>query len=141
MSIYKGTILVSGTMIDGSWVDSSTTIASNANIPTTAVASYSLATYLPNDSYIYEVLFSGNAMTASTTNSFVALNLYTDIITSNVELVRCNSRTVSGGALMGSGNIILPIGSARKIYVNYNSAYSGGTFNLRALGYRRIGTN
>lgn len=124
--------------IDGQWVYSASTLASGVAAPTTDAITYSLSSYLPNDGYKYEVLFTATATTGSTSGNVVRVSLLTDIILDDVFV--CGGRTRTSSTTYCNGCISLPVGAGR--YVNVGT-YSGntGTFTLYARGYRRIGTN
>ena len=123
---------------DGQWVNSRTTIASEVALPTSAVTTYSLANYLPNDNYSYEVLFTAQITSGDTSGNTASLALQTDILPDNTYVVRVRTRTSS--TVGGFGCCILPIGSGRSVIVDYYQANTG-TYQLYANGYRRIGTN
>lgn len=129
--------------VDGQWVFKSTELASsvtwNASSHSDA-KSYSLSSYLPNDSYKYEVILRANATTTATSGKMVTVGVTSDIITTQMFVCRCRTRTASTQNCAGS--IILPVGTGRKISVaGTTDTSSDGTYGLRALGYRRIGLN
>lgn len=126
------------TAIDGQWVSSPCTLADNISSPTSTDLEYSLASYLPNDGYNYEVLFTGQVTTGSTSGNICNLHLKTDIIDTYVYFARAITRTSSN--VSAYGTCILPVGTGRTVTA---VAYSNntGTFYLYARAYRRIGTN
>lgn len=167
MSIYKGNNLISGhqvlysttgqntdgamtqkavsditenTRFDGQWVNNSLTLASSVTALTTSSTSYDLSSYLPNDNYNYEVLFTMNGQTKAAANSYSYGILSTDIITSNCYVFIARTAMNTTNAIQGGGSIILPVGTGRTVTVGYNSKNSGN-YSLNAVGYRRIGTN
>lgn len=128
-------------VLDGQWVYSASTLASSVSCPSTSEGkhSYSLSTYLPDDTYSYEVLFDVVAVTNTTAGKIARISLTTDLISSYVEV--CFARTASSTYYAAaSGSSILPIGTGRTIGDGY-WAENSGTYSLRALAYRRIGTN
>lgn len=125
-------------VFDGQWVDSFSQIAQGATYPTSADVAYSLASYLPDDNYSYEVILSGSINTGSSSADILHLTVSSDIITGGVFI--CGARTRTASSFSASGNTILPVGTERKVYVKYGSGYTG-TYNLYIRGYRRIGTN
>ena len=131
------------TCVDGQWVFSSTELANGVAWNSTShsdAKSYSLSSYLPNDSYKYEVLVRANATTTSTAGKWIRVGILSDIITTQAYACACRTRTASTQTC--SGSVILPIGSGRKISVaGTTDSSSDGTYGLRTLGYRRIGTN
>lgn len=126
------------TNLDGQWVSSPSTLADNISSPKSTDLEYSLASYLPNDGYNYEVLFTGQVTTGSTSGNICNLHLKTDIIDKIVYFARAITRTSSN--VSAYGTCILPVGTGRTVTA---VAYSNntGTFYLYARGYRRIGTN
>lgn len=133
----------SSTNFDGQWVSSFLNIASSVTWKTnTAVATYSLANYLPNDNYNYEVLFVGTAATGSTSGNFVTIGLNSDLIDNGEIISMCEARTRTTSTVENRGNAIIPIGTGRWIkQYSSSSNNANGTYSLWALAYRRIGTN
>lgn len=126
---------------DGQWVNSNLTIATSVNAPTSTDIEYSLSTYLPNDGYTYEVIFSMQGGTATSANSYQYGFLQTDIMNSGtVRLYVARVAQGSSNSVKGAGTATLPVGAGRKVIVLAESTNTG-TFNLYAEGYRRIGTN
>jgi hypothetical protein len=131
--------------IDGQWVTSYFAIAINiTQKASNGGVDYSLSSYLPNDNYKYEVLFSGFGE-GSTTSSGLYLYLITDTIGSVTDIIAGSSYNGAQiirakGTAYGAGCVVLPVGSARKVTA-YCSNANNGTYYLLALGYRRIGTN
>ena len=126
------------TVLDGQWVASSRTLASNVSAPTSTDLEYSLASYLPNDGYNYEVLFTGQATSGASSGNVCNIHLKTDIIANYVLFARAITKTTSNNSTYGT--CILPVGTNRKATVVAYSANTGA-FYLYARGYRRIGTN
>ena len=126
------------TVLDGQWVSSSSTLANNISAPTTTNLEYSLASYLPNDGYNYEVLFTGQATSGASSGNVCNIHLKTDIIADYVYFARAVTKTTSNNSTYGT--CILPVGTGRTVTA---VAYSNntGNFYLYARGYRRIGTN
>ena len=126
-------------VFDGQWINASLDLATSVSYTATGTDySYSLANYLPNDGYNYEVLFSMIADTTTTNGSYVNAYLLTDIITNHVTICRARTRTTS--TVQSGGNAILVVGTSRVVYVG-NPTNGSGSFNLQARAYRRIGTN
>lgn len=125
-------------VIDGQWVESSSILASNISAPTSTDLEYSLASYLPNDGYNYEVLFTGQATSGASSGNVCNIHLKTDIIADYVLFARAITKTTSNNSTYGT--CILPVGTNRKATVVAYSANTGA-FYLYARGYRRIGTN
>ena len=125
-------------VLDGQWVVSGNTITSGRNAQTSTDLTYNLTSYLPADGQSYEVLFSMLGSTAATTGSYQYGLLTTDIITQTARIYI--ARTTAAVGVTGAGTVILPVGTGRTVTVMAHSSNTG-TFNLYALGYRRIGTN
>jgi hypothetical protein len=130
---------------DSQWVTSYFAIAINITQKASdGGVDYSLSSYLPNDNYKYEVLFSGFGE-GSTTSSGLYLYLITDTIGSVTDIIAGSSYNGAQiirakGTAYGAGCVVLPVGSARKVTA-YCSNVNNGAYYLLALGYRRIGTN
>jgi hypothetical protein len=130
-------------VIDGQWVsDTSNIVSSNITVTTSYSNNWSLASYLPNDNYNYEVLFSIYGTTASNSGATLDLRMGTDLILDDnndagVMALRGQTRTNSA---MGYANcLILPVGTNRKVYIK---SYGTGVLSvLRVQAYRRLGTN
>ena len=129
-------------VIDGQWVYSPLLIADSVNWDNTSSdVSYSLTNYLPNDSYNYEVLVTGFVTTGTTSGQFITIGLYSDIIIDNIVYL-CTARTRTTSYNEASGNAIIPVGSGRYVkQYHSNSGNAKGSYTIRLLGYRRIGTN
>ncbi len=122
---------------DGDWINSGTLIASGVTTPTTTDLTYSLSSYLPNDNYIYEVLFNADITTGTTSGDRTKLSLSSALF----DIAQlCAARTRSSSAVSASGCCILPVGKDRTITVKADSSNTGA-FALYTGAYRRIGTN
>lgn len=125
-------------VLDGQWVESQIAIGSGVTYPTLTDDEYSLSSYLPNDGAQYEVIFTVNIITGSTSGNTINFKLKTDVLNDDVFI--CGARTRTNSTFIGAGSIILPVGASRKVIVPYESAYVG-SYTLYAKAYRRIGTN
>lgn len=126
-------------VIDGQWVASTLTLASGVTYPTTTDTEYSLSTYLPDDSYDYDVIFSASTTTGTTSGNAMSVRFHTDILNIGY-MIMANAITRTSFANYNSGTATVPIGSARKFIINAVSSYVG-TYSITLKGYRRIGTN
>ena len=128
---------------DGQWTSSSLQIANSVTWATnTAEATYSLANYLPNDNYNYEVLITGMAITGTTSGNYVTIGLNSDLIDDGGIISVCEARTRTTSSIENRGSVIIPIGTGRYIkQYSTSSSNANGTYSLWVLGYRRIGTN
>ena len=127
--------------VDGQWVQHRKTIASNVSFATggSETKTYSLALDIPDDGYIYEVLFTVGGQTATTSGSSFAFALASDIVT---DVYMCRSITRATSYTFAYGNAIIPLKKREIKIVQGNT--TPGTPTLAALkmeGYRRIGTN
>ena len=129
---------------DGQWTIVNVAIASEVTYTQEQIVTYDISSYLPNDNYDYEVLFTAYLRTAETANSATGCHLYTGSQSSNViniRMGRCVTRT--NASVNASGNGILPIyHTDRKVtWQNTDSNGTSGNCGLRMMAYRRIGTN
>lgn len=130
--------------VDGQWVYKNTSLGSgvtwNASSHSSA-KNYSLSSYLPNDGQKYEVLIRANGTTTSTSGKYISVGIMSDIITATAYVCRCRTRTSSSQNC--AGNVIIPVGTGRKITVAGagSEASADGTYDIACIGYRRIGTN
>ena len=130
--------------VDGQWTFNSSSIASGVTWNSSShsdAKSYSLSSYLPNDSYKYEVIVRANGTTTATSGKMITVGVTSDIITTQMFVCRCRTRTASTQNC--AGTVIIPVGTGRKVNVAGagTEASADGTYDLRVLGYRRIGTN
>ena len=130
--------------VDGQWVYKNTSLGSSVTWNASSHSgnkSYSLSSYLPNDGQKYEVIIRAQGTTASTSGKFISVGIMSDIITAQIYACRCKTR--SSSSVNCSGNIIIPVGTGRKITVAGagSEASADGTYDIVCVGYRRIGTN
>lgn len=114
-------------VIDGQWVYSELTVFNNIALTTTHQR-YSLASYLPDDGYDYEVFVRIGTANAAAAN-----------IASDLGFVIPVRGATSGQAQLYN-TCILPVGSGRYIEV-YTTSGTSSNSTCDAHGYRRIGTN
>ena len=120
----------------GSWVNSSSLIANDLEVPASNKA-FDLSSYLPNDGNKYEVIVNGAYKTPATSGKVVNVDLRSDIITSNISLGRV--RTYTNNSAYGSGFALVPIGTGRKLYMIANSSSnSAGNYSLTLVAYKKI---
>ena len=129
--------------VDGQWVYITKELANNVTWNASSHSNakdYSLSSYLPSDSQKYEVIIRTQGTTTSTSGKFIRVGVSSDIITTPAYACACRTRTSSTQNC--AGTIILPVGTGRKITVGGTTdASADGTYIIRVLGYRRIGTN
>lgn len=128
--------------VDGQWNSGYADLVSNVSFSADATKNYSLSSYLPNDNHEYEVMFTICGETGTSSGNGLEYRVYSDVLT-NVNgggVIAC--RTRSNSSVYAANKFIMPIGSARKIYIYNSNTQAGSTLvYLRAQGYRRIGTN
>ena len=130
---------------DGQWTFVNVPIASEVTYTQEQAVAYDISSYLPNDSYDYEVLFTAYLRTAETTNSATGCHLFSGSSANNtaysIRIGRCVTRT--NASANASGNGVLPIFyTDRKVtWQNSDSNGTSGNCGLRMMAYRRIGTN
>ena len=134
------------TCCDGQWIVSSSNLASNVSlaIGTDQTLEYDLSSYLPNDSYKYEVLVSVDAQTGNSSGAGLTISLKGKGTSDGSNLWHRICNTYARGSwYMNIGNhAVVPIGTDRKLVLNYTVAGKAGTLNdIHVEGYRRIGTN
>lgn len=126
-------------VIDGQWVQKYLEVTTGSS---TGSNEHSLSSYLPNDSYSYEVLFTllGNTVDNSSGGTCeAALGTAASPWTNQNTCLNGQIR-VSKNSTLDRNTFILPISTARKVYSQISThAFTG--FAVRAYGYRRIGTN
>ena len=125
-------------VFDGQWSRSFTTLVNSSAPPTTQSVQISLSEYLPNDTYDYLVYFRVSISVSSTSGSKEAIAIWSDIFDNRLYLAQ--GYNINGSKVEVYYQYILPVGSGRYIEV-LPYAYNTGTYNLYAIGYRRIGTN
>lgn len=129
---------IQGKFLNGDWVSKNVQLF-NGTIAAGASQNCSLSSYLPDDGYSYEVIFTLRADTGTTSGNSVTGRVgYSSTANSNKAVCRQNTRTASN--MTCCGNVMLPV-SARNIYVSNTGSATSGTMVLTARGYRRIGTN
>jgi hypothetical protein len=127
---------------DGQWVAKTYWIF-DINATETQTPTFSLAEYLPNDGYSYEVLISGYVATVATSGAAGIVNVKkTAFIGDELGSVLglCYVRARSAATVQAQGSCVVPIGVDRLITFDCPIT-TGATVRATALAYRRIGTN
>lgn len=125
-------------IFDGQWSRSFVTLVNSGSSPTTQKVQISLSEYLPNDTYDYLVYFRADINVGSTSGSKEAIAIWSDIFDNRLYLAQ--GYNINSSKIEMYHQSILPVGNGRYIEV-LPYAYNTGTYNLYAIGYRRIGTN
>ena len=142
-----GTNMVSSVKnFDSQYVMQSYSILSGVTGQGATQYSYSLASYLPNDNYNYEVMFYFYGSTGTTTSSGLYAWVSSDLFNNNstdhtnkIQIVRVRSQSTS--AQYAGSQFILPVGTGRTIYLYFSNDAAVSGLYLKAIMYRRIGTN
>ena len=114
-------------VLDGQWVVSGLSIISGATVTTTHTQ-YSLASYLPNDGYDYEILVG-----LGTANSAV-VNIASDLGTG------FGVRGAASGSAQLYNQGVIVVGTGRYVEIWTTSSTSSNS-NAGIAAYRRVGTN
>lgn len=127
--------------IDGQWVMKPVGgIARNVNLYHNPNDVYyvSLADYLPNDGYDYEVIVDGHGYANNDGNRAYCALIVGSVGKYNVFLgnARYYQRTMPF-----AGNAIIVVGQDRRLAISRHDNYGGILEDLNLSGYRRIGTN
>lgn len=121
---------IANTRFDGQWTNKNSSLSTS-----TSKGSYtiSLSTYLPNDSYKYEVLIQYKAYRSGTGDSVGAIK--SDIVTDymNIGIANANAR-------QAYNCFTIPVGTGRALYYQISTNNLDST-NMYAIAYRRLGTN
>jgi len=134
---------IGGDEFDGQWIDKSYTISSSYTLAPDAKTTFSLSSYLPNDSYDYEVQFENLVTTGSTNGDYLESYLHSGSTTSSFYNRTCRERTRDASTQIGTMVVILPIlNSDRNVTSrSYSGSVNTSTLGLYAKKYRRIGKN
>ena len=127
-------------VLDGQWVASHLLAVSETSLTATTPLEISLAQYLPNDNYNYEVLVSVVASSDTTSAHWAPVYVGTDI-TDFEYIAMCAFQNVNAAKAYFGGACVLPFGTGRKLYVTRSSSYYTKIYEMHFTGYRRIGTN
>ena len=125
-------------MVDGRWIGTDYGIVSNTGLAANTSATYDLSSYLPNDGYNYEVLFSLQAQSGATSGYEVNLSLGTDIAPG---FIITKGVTRASARISCVGTATVPVGRARQVTIKQWSSYPCDIIYFNAICYRRIGTN
>lgn len=123
------------TCCEGRYVDTNTTIVSNASLNGSSNLSYTLN--LPNDGQSYMVWIMAEANTGATSGNYISVKVGSDLMTTTT-MARAVAKTASSVSAGSTACIV--VSSSHKIYLSRSSSWNG-TVSLYMVGYRRIGTN
>lgn len=144
INVNNSTYSIGGDNFDGQWVKSALALLSNVTLSGGKYYTYSLSNYLPNDSYDYEVIFSGDSTSTASSGKVCQLTLFSGTTTSDTagwRLNRCQARTDATVTAGGVARIpILKSDRNVTVFTQDCTTNNTGTY-LTCCGYRRIGKN
>jgi hypothetical protein len=127
----------SNSCFDGQWVRSFLRIANSVEYPTSTKLTYDLSSYLPNDSFNYEIFLSATHYKQAVSGQ-ARIEIETELITQSTIL-----DSISGGSTRAMQSVAcnILVGSGRTLSVCPLNWTVAGVFTINLLAYRRIGTN
>lgn len=133
----NGTATSTGLSIASSRFDGTITYKYSSHSPTTSTGSktISLSSYLPNDTYSYNVLVSGYINNNNSTISVVKIK-GSSSMTNSAEFLRAGQN-----GRYQQNTIWLPVDTSRTITLTVENGAISNTFTFELYAYRRIGTN
>lgn len=132
---------IGGDNFDGQWIFSALTLADSITLSGESNNTYSLAEYLPDDDYDYEIACSVSGTTTSTSGNMFEYNLYAGTGTSGIMKRICRAVTRASSTQRAAGTCILPISKTDRNLTLRSAATYNSTAYIRLRGYRRIGLN
>lgn len=140
---YNDIQRVGGDEFDGQWVVQNYTVNSSFTLSPGAYQTFSLASYLPNDGYDYEVVLENTAYTGTTSGDWAEVRAYTGTGLSGAYARLPRIRTRASANQRGTVTFIIPIFNADKNITidTYSGSVNTCTLGLWARYYRRIGKN
>lgn len=128
------------TVISGQWVQSTQTIIENTSITNSNGTALQKTVTLPDDNYVYEVLFQGRVQTGTSSGNNLTLSIKSNVQTDNFVWI-CAAITRSSSYFGSNGNVIIPMKhGTNNLSIGRASSYNGTAW-LYVLAYRRLGTN
>ena len=141
-------IAIGGGFADSEWIHQpeSFEVFTSTTFTAGKATTYSLAAFLPNDSYAYECQFDCYIRTGSTSGNFAVGTIVSGTATTiddNIYAQMCAVRTRSASSRINGGNAILPIypNDRNVTWINFQGSGTSGNCGLYLKRYRRIGTN
>lgn len=140
---YNDIQRVGGDEFDGQWVVQNHTVNSSFTLSPGANKTFSLASYLPNDGYDYEVVLENTAYTGTTSGDWAEVRGYSGTGLSGIYARLPRIRTRASANQRGTVTFIIPIFNADKNITidTYSGSVNTCTLGLWARYYRRIGKN
>lgn len=136
---------IGGDNFDCEWVIKLKYFANGVEYAKNSVTTYSLANYLPDDTYDYMVAFSGWGRTPSGSGSctirvMTGTQDYTDTFAYGCRMMITEYHSTSSYTC--SGNLAIPIfANDRNVTIANTASNATGGCGFYALAYRRLGTN
>lgn len=122
------------TTIDGSWVSKESLVANGTNLNGTSDVVISLASYLPDDGNLYEVMIDANITSSATSGQYCCLIIGG---TGNFGCYVAVCRPRSNATVQSGGQAMFLVNSTRNITLHRASNYYG-TANVNLKGYRKV---
>ena len=140
---YNDIQRVGGDEFDGQWVMQNYTVNSSFTLSPGAYKTFSLASYLPNDGYDYEVVLENTAYTGTTSGDYAEVRGYSGTGLSGIAERLPRIRTRASANQRGTVTFIIPIFNADKNITidTYSGSVNTCTLGILARYYRRIGKN
>ena len=134
-----GETMTTKSMVDGQWEYISQNVLTKGSFTGTDSTAFDLSSYLPNDGFKYEVMFTCWATSDTTSGSLVSLWLKSNLMIEPAIIARGKTRASS--SISVGGTVTLSVGTDRIVWLHSTSSSNVTGIFLRILGYRRIGTN
>ena len=141
-SSYAKSLQIDGDNFDGGWVESALTGLNEVTIAKSGTSKISLASYLPNDGYDYEVVFMARARTGTSSGNTADLYIHSGSSTSDdqIHVGYVRTRTASYEDVIHTCSIVVKGNDRNLLARNGNSSASLVAW-LYLKAYRRLGRN
>lgn len=140
-----------GPIADDPWVSKTIYFGGGADFPVETYKVYSLADYLPNDNYAYEIMLDGYLWSNNSANTSSGIWVYNGDSPSHYAFKTALLYTVSRWAnrpTISMNGAIIPIDKNMRVIMLYNKNKNNGinqvtpsSWQVVLRGYRRLGTN
>lgn len=143
ISLRGNTQQIGGDEFDGQWIDALTTISGSFTLAPDGQQVFSLAGYLPDSTYDYEVTFEITSSTGGSSGNYVESYICSGNSRSSFATRSIRMITRASANQIGGMTVVVPILASNQNVLVYTYSGSNGnsTFGLWARGYRRIGKN
>lgn len=127
-------------VIDGQWIALGQDVIATA-VSVNGSTDLPYTVNVPNDGHVYEVMIRADANTNATSGNWFIIGIKTNSTLTGDYAFICGAKTTSNSTVGSMGTVIVPIKYAtNNLYLRRNTNYHGSTM-LKALAYRRVGTN